>query len=152
MHELLPALLPFFFSLFLFHLVFFFFRKFFHIYRGYDGKWAVFNAICMSNILFYFRVSLVSTYLYAKRLGISEKWLEKREFLTSNGVLAGCYFNASFFFSYFPCDPPYITSELRQSGSFKSALKNLRTELESLQNDLGNSVPFFSSRYKVTSH
>ncbi|XP_015748257.1 PREDICTED: uncharacterized protein LOC107328056 [Acropora digitifera] len=51
-------------------------------------------------------------------------------------------------FSYFPCDPPYITSELRQSGSFKNALKNLKTELESLQNDLGNSVPFFSSRYK----
>ena len=61
-----------------------------------------------------------------------------------------CYFNVSFF-SYFPCDPPYITTELRQSGSFKNALKNLKTELESLQNDLGNSVPFFSSRYKVTS-
>ncbi|KAK2547035.1 L-tyrosine decarboxylase, partial [Acropora cervicornis] len=54
----------------------------------------------------------------------------------------------SFRRSYFPGDPPYITSELRQSGSFKNALKNLKTELESLQNDLGNSVPFFSSRYK----
>ncbi|XP_068716270.1 uncharacterized protein [Montipora foliosa] len=50
--------------------------------------------------------------------------------------------------SYFPCDPPYVTNELRSQGSFKKALKNLKTELDNLQRDLGNSVPFFSSRYK----
>lgn len=55
-----------------------------------------------------------------------------------------------FFFSYFPCDPPYVTDELREEDSFKNALKNLRTELDNLQTDLRKSVPFFSSRYKVT--
>ena len=53
-------------------------------------------------------------------------------------------------FSYFPCDPPYVTDDLREAGSFKSAMENLKFELDNLQKDLRNSVPFFSSRYKVT--
>ena len=52
-------------------------------------------------------------------------------------------------FSYFPSDPPYVTDELRETGSFKNAMENLKSELDKLQKDLRNSVPFFSSRYKV---
>ncbi|XP_067020489.1 uncharacterized protein [Acropora muricata] len=56
--------------------------------------------------------------------------------------------HAGFRQSYVPCDPPYVTDELREEDSFKNALKNLRTELDNLQTDLRKSVPFFSSRYK----
>ena len=55
-----------------------------------------------------------------------------------------------FYFSYFPSDPPYVTDDLRNKGAFKDALQTLRSELEELQKDLSKSVPFFSSRYKVT--
>ena len=53
-------------------------------------------------------------------------------------------------FSYFPCDPPYITDDVREARSFKNAMENLKSQLDNLQKDLNNSVPFFSSRYKVT--
>ena len=56
----------------------------------------------------------------------------------------------SFYFSYFPSDPPYVTDDLRNKEAFKDALQTLRSELEGLQKDLSKSVPFFSSRYKVT--
>ena len=55
-----------------------------------------------------------------------------------------------FYFSYFPSDPPYVTDDLRSKGAFKDSLQTLRSELEQLQKDLSKSVPFFSSRYKVT--
>ena len=55
-----------------------------------------------------------------------------------------------FYFSYFPSDPPYVTDDLRNKEAFKDALQTLRSELEGLQKDLSKSVPFFSSRYKVT--
>ena len=53
-------------------------------------------------------------------------------------------------FSYFPSDPPYVTEDLREAGSFKNAMDTLKSEMDNLQKDLRNSVPFFSSRYKVT--
>ena len=53
------------------------------------------------------------------------------------------------FNSYFLCDPPYVTDELWEAGSFSYAMKNLQSEMEKLQMELKNSVPFFSSRYKV---
>ena len=56
-----------------------------------------------------------------------------------------------FYFSYFPSDPPYVTDDLRGKAAFKDSLQTLRSELEQLQKDLSKSVPFFSSRYKVTS-
>ena len=52
-------------------------------------------------------------------------------------------------FSYFPFDPPYVTAELREAGSFQNAMQKLKSEMDSLQTELQNSVPFFSSRYKV---
>ena len=57
-----------------------------------------------------------------------------------------------FFFhcSYFPSDPPYVTDDLRNKGAYKDALQTLRSELEQLQKYLSKSVPFYSSRYKVT--
>ena len=54
------------------------------------------------------------------------------------------------FFSYFPCDPPYVTDDLRDAGSFKNAMEKLKSEMDNLQKELKNSVPFFSSRYKVS--
>lgn len=53
-------------------------------------------------------------------------------------------------FSYFPFDPPYVTEDLRDADSFKNAMEKLQSEMDNLQKDLQNSVPFFSSRYKVT--
>ncbi|KAJ7389686.1 hypothetical protein OS493_029578 [Desmophyllum pertusum] len=50
--------------------------------------------------------------------------------------------------SYFPCDPPYVTDDLREAGSFQNTMNNLRSEMDNLQKELMNSVPFFSSRYK----
>ena len=55
-----------------------------------------------------------------------------------------------FYFSYFPSDPPYVTDDLRGKQAFKDSLQTLRSELEQLQKDLSKSVPFYSSRYKVT--
>lgn len=50
---------------------------------------------------------------------------------------------------YFPCDPPYVTDELRDTQAFKASMNKLKTEMEELQNKMMNSVPFYSSRYKV---
>jgi len=52
--------------------------------------------------------------------------------------------------SYFPCDPPYVTDELRKAEAFQDSMDKLKTEMEALQNKMMNSVPFYSSRYKVT--
>lgn len=49
---------------------------------------------------------------------------------------------------YFPCDPPYVTDELRDTQAFKASMNKLKTEMEELQNKMMNSVPFYSSRYK----
>lgn len=57
-----------------------------------------------------------------------------------------------FNFSYFPCDPPYVTDELRKAEAFQDSMDKLKTEMEALQNKMMNSVPFYSSRYKVTKH
>lgn len=54
-----------------------------------------------------------------------------------------------FIFSYFPCDPPYVTDELREAEAYQSARDKLKTEMEILQREMQNSVPFYSSRYKV---
>lgn len=56
-----------------------------------------------------------------------------------------------FFSRYFPCDPPYVTDELRKAEAFQESMDKLKTEMEALQNKMMNSVPFYSSRYKVTS-
>lgn len=65
----------------------------------------------------------------------------------TKNIANACYLS----FSYFPCDPPYVTDELREAGSFKNAMVKLRSEMDNLQKELRNSVPFFSSRYKVSS-
>ena len=57
-----------------------------------------------------------------------------------------------FNFSYFPCDPPYVTDELRKAEAFQDSMDKLKTEMEALQNKMMNSVPFYSSRYKVTKY
>ena len=44
---------------------------------------------------------------------------------------------------------PYFTDELREAGSFNYAMEKLKSEMDKLQMELKNSVPFFSSRYKV---
>ena len=54
--------------------------------------------------------------------------------------------------SYFPCDPPYVTDELRKAEAFQDSMDKLKTEMEALQNKMMNSVPFYSSRYKVSTH
>ena len=52
--------------------------------------------------------------------------------------------------SYFPCDPLYVTDELRKAQAFQDSMDTLKTEMEALQNKMMNSVPFHSSRYKVS--
>ena len=64
-------------------------------------------------------------------------------------ILAKIWINI-FLFSYFPCDPPYVTDDLREAGAFKASMDQLKTEMEALQKKMMNSVPFYSSRYKVT--
>ena len=54
-----------------------------------------------------------------------------------------------FYISYFPCDPPYVTDELREADAYQASMDHLKTELELLQKHMQNSVPFYSSRYKV---
>lgn len=49
---------------------------------------------------------------------------------------------------YFPCDPPYVTDELREADAYQASMDHLKTELELLQKHMQNSVPFYSSRYK----
>ena len=59
--------------------------------------------------------------------------------------------NATIFYfpSFYPCDPPYVTDELRQAESFKKSYEKMKTELDNLQKDMYRSVPFFSTRHKV---
>ena len=52
-------------------------------------------------------------------------------------------------FSYFPCDPPYVTDELRDAEAYQVAMDKLKTEMKTLQKEMQNSVPFYSTRYKV---
>lgn len=49
---------------------------------------------------------------------------------------------------FYPCDPPYVTDELRKAESFKRSYEKIKTELDNIQKDLYRSVPFFSTRYK----
>lgn len=43
-----------------------------------------------------------------------------------------------------------MTDELREADAFKASMDQLKTEMEALQKKMMNSVPFYSSRYKVT--
>ncbi|CAH3028791.1 unnamed protein product, partial [Porites evermanni] len=49
---------------------------------------------------------------------------------------------------YFPCDPPYVTEEVKEAKSFKQARHKMEEELDKIQQDMYKSVPFFSTRYK----
>ena len=42
-----------------------------------------------------------------------------------------------------------MTDDLREAESYQNAMADLKTELDNLQKELENSVPFFSARYKV---
>ena len=64
---------------------------------------------------------------------------DKQENLTNECLLG----------SYYPCDPPYVTDELRNAKSFQISLSRMKTELDKMQGELHKSVPFFSTRYKV---
>ena len=52
-------------------------------------------------------------------------------------------------FSFYPCDPPYVTDEVRQAPSFQLSKSKMEFELKKMQKELHKSVPFFSTRYKV---
>ena len=43
-----------------------------------------------------------------------------------------------------------MTDELREADAYKASVDQLKTEMEALQKKMMNSVPFYSSRYKVT--
>ena len=59
-------------------------------------------------------------------------------------------FNAfPLFISYFPCDPPYVTYEVREGDAYQTAMDKLKNEMEILQKEMQNSVPFYSNRHKV---
>eukprot|EP00092_Neocalanus_flemingeri_P000078 GFUD01000080.1.p1 GENE.GFUD01000080.1~~GFUD01000080.1.p1 ORF type:complete len:1171 (-),score=266.56 GFUD01000080.1:163-3675(-) len=49
-------------------------------------------------------------------------------------------------FKYFPLDPNYVTSDIKEQKSFKEAENNIRDGLEELSSRLNNSVPFFNFR------
>ena len=53
--------------------------------------------------------------------------------------------------SFFPCDPVYVTDEMKQGKTYQESVKELKKELTSMTKELQRSVPFFSSRYKVSS-
>ncbi|EDO30282.1 predicted protein [Nematostella vectensis] len=50
--------------------------------------------------------------------------------------------------NFFPCDPEFVTEDMRSSSSFKDTLSKTRDELRIMQKELEGSVPFFSPRYK----
>ena len=50
---------------------------------------------------------------------------------------------------YFPCDPTYVTDEVKESETYQNSMAKLKKELRTMQTQLEKSVPFFSSRYKV---
>jgi len=49
-------------------------------------------------------------------------------------------------FKYFPLDPAYVTDRITEHDSFKSAVENMKKQLQNLSQRLKNSVPFFSFR------
>jgi len=49
---------------------------------------------------------------------------------------------------YYPCDPCYITEKTRSSKAFRSEIEDTEEQLEWIQKQLAESVPFFSPRYK----
>ena len=52
--------------------------------------------------------------------------------------------------TYFPFDPSYVTREVKDTESYKKTVEFLRKEVVKMQEQLMKSVPFFSSRYKVS--
>lgn len=53
------------------------------------------------------------------------------------------------FLRFYPCDPPYVTDQVREAQSFKKSMERMKLELDEMRKDLQKSVPFFSTRYKV---
>ena len=51
--------------------------------------------------------------------------------------------------SYQPTDPLYISEDVKYSEAYQHEIQNLRDCLKGLNASLRDSVPFFSSRYKV---
>ena len=52
--------------------------------------------------------------------------------------------------SFFPCDPAYVTDEIIESQTYRKSVIQLKQELANMATELQNSVPFFSTRYKVS--
>ena len=53
--------------------------------------------------------------------------------------------------TYFPCDPIYVTDEVKGSATYQRTVAELEKQLRNMSKELENSVPFFTSRYKVSS-
>ena len=49
-------------------------------------------------------------------------------------------------FKYFPLDPQYVTEQVENEASYKSAKEHIKEQLLVLSSRLNNSVPFFSFR------
>nr|XP_047143435.1 L-tyrosine decarboxylase-like [Hydra vulgaris] len=50
--------------------------------------------------------------------------------------------------SYYPADPCYITEEVKASPGFRGELKDLEKKLGELNDELADSIPFYSTRYQ----
>ncbi|XP_065680991.1 uncharacterized protein LOC100209120 isoform X2 [Hydra vulgaris] len=50
--------------------------------------------------------------------------------------------------NYHPADPCYITEEVKASPGFRGELKDLEKKLGELNNELSDSIPFYSTRYQ----
>ena len=51
--------------------------------------------------------------------------------------------------NFFPCDPVYVTDEMKNEATYKHTVEDMKRELSNMQRDLERCVPFFSVRYKV---
>ena len=51
--------------------------------------------------------------------------------------------------SYFPSDPAYVTTEIKDSLAYKTEIENMRRELATMREEMKKSVPYFTPRYKV---
>ena len=49
----------------------------------------------------------------------------------------------------YPSDPVYVDDEMKKSECYRNAIAKMDTQLELLLSKLNNSVPVFSTRYKV---
>lgn len=52
--------------------------------------------------------------------------------------------------AYFPTDPSFVDEKMKSSAGFKAGVEKLESQLNIMSEKFINSVPTFSSRYRVS--